>query len=72
MMRLPKYSERLAKLLKRQEAHPSDDEIEVVLSHAQLLSDRVIQNCDDWSEGRAHAYALRSSLRRFYDARKPK
>lgn len=72
MMLLPKYSRRLAKLLAKQPEPPDDEEIEVVLAHAELLSDRVLQHCDDWSEGRAHAYALRSSLRRFYDARKQK
>jgi len=45
------------------------DELDAILSNAQTLADKVIQNCDDWSEGRAYAYALRLSLRKYHDAK---
>lgn len=46
-----------------------DDSFEAILANAQRLADAVIANNDDWSEGRAFAYALRASLRKYHDAK---
>ena len=62
MIHFHKRSERYRKLL-------PDDDIHAILTNADRLADSVIANCDDWSEGRAFAYALRSSLRKYRDAK---
>ena len=62
MIHFHKRSERYRKLL-------PDDDLEAILSNADRLADAVIANCDDWAEGRAFAYALRSSLRKYRDAK---
>ena len=46
-----------------------DDAFNAVMVNADRLADAVIQNVDDWAEGRAFAYALRSSLRKYRDAK---
>ena len=46
-----------------------DDAFAAVMTNADRLADSVIANCDDWAEGRAFAYALRSSLRKYRDAK---
>lgn len=43
----------------------TDDELEAVLRNAKELSDAVLAHCDDWSEGRAYAYSLRTALRTY-------
>ena len=46
-----------------------DDAFAAVMVNADRLADAVIQHVDDWAEGRAFAYALRSSLRKYRDAK---
>ena len=62
MIHFRKRSERYHKLL-------PDDDLDAILVNADRLADSVIANCDDWAEGRAFAYALRSSLRKYRDAK---
>ena len=62
MMHFYKRSERYRKVL-------PDDDLDAILANADRLADSVIANCDDWAEGRAFAYALRSSLRKYRDAK---
>lgn len=45
------------------------DAFEAVMTNADRLADAVIANCDDWAEGRSFAYALRTSVRKWRDAK---
>lgn len=67
MIHFHKRTEKYGKLLEQNRA--LEDDLYAVLVNANRLADAVIQNCDDWSEGRAFAYALRSSLRKYHDAK---
>lgn len=65
MIRFHKRSERYRPKLEDE----LGDAFEAVLVNADRLADSVISNCDDWAEGRAFAYALRASLRKYRDAK---
>lgn len=60
----------LSRLLggKRGDDLGTTDELEAVLVNATRLADSVLANNDDWSEGRAYAYAVRESVRRYRDS----
>lgn len=46
-----------------------DDALYAILANANTLAESVIKHVDDWSEGRAYAYAVRASLQRYRDAK---
>lgn len=63
MIHFHKRSERYRKVL------PQQDDLEALLDNADRLADAVLANNDDWSEGRAFAYALRHGVQKWRDAK---
>lgn len=62
-----KRSEKYGRLLAKDST--LDDDLNAILVNADRLADAVIQNVDDWAEGRAFAYALRLSLAKYRRAK---